>query len=386
MADEKKPQMTLSDFDDEFEGKGIEGDSGEGAGDDETKKDEKDGEGSDTKAGTGDSGDEGQGGEGDDGAGEGSGEGDEGDEGTGDAGEKKDQGEGEGGEEGDSDDDEDEFEQLNEILGFKPTKQPDFNIDGYATYAREYAEKHSRDAIADYDEKFKQTNPRAYAYMVHLSNGGSDEQFFGIVGEDYSEWEMKDDDKETAKRIISTALREKGMPDNMIRRSLGASEDEDKLIDDAKQFQTDKKAAMERWQKDQETEFERVKTEQKRVADEMLDSLSESLLRQGRLNNIIIPEADKKEFYQHIVKNVVFDGESFYMVNPITAENIGSSLESEYFRYKKGDLDELIKRKAKTESTKSLRLKKKKIADSKKKGEGEAGEVKDGMPAPLGSI
>jgi hypothetical protein len=219
--------------------------------------------------------------------------------------------------------------------------------------------------------------------MLHLQNGGTDEQFFNVIGDDYSDWELKDDDKETAKRILGLALKEAGLPDDMARRQILASEDEKKLIEDAKKFQERKKTQITKWKQDQEQEFNQKAEKQAAAIEVMTKAISTSLITDGRLDNIIIPEGDKKGFHEYVLKNVVVDGENFYMVNQLTPENIASALEAEYFRFKKGDLDELVKRKAKTQTTKKLRLDKKKAAESKKQpGE----ETKEKTFVSLGSL
>src|SRR5690606_3330803 len=78
-----------------------------------------------------------------------------------------------------------------------------------------------------------------------------------------------------------------------------------------------------------------------------MDKRLSSIVKKGEIKDWIIPANDRENFVKYLRENIGFADGKFYITRPLDPDKLSEELQSEFFRFKKGDLKDLIDRRAK---------------------------------------
>ena len=211
------------------------------------------------------------------------------------------------------------------------------------------------DELNKFEDSLKQLNPRAYAFLTHILDGKKEEEFFKIAGDPATlptdaELEVNVD---LQKDIITRNLKAKGNSDKVINAFIKSAVTDDELEETAKEAlkeEITRQAASLR-----AVEEASAKQNQERQAKikEMNDYVGQ-VATSGKLDGIIIPEKDRAAFAKAVTESIRFNDGKFSMVTELTNENLMQAFKEKFFSFKKGNLEGLIEKQAKTENTRRL--------------------------------
>lgn len=235
-----------------------------------------------------------------------------------------------------------------------------------------------------FEAQIKADNPRGYAYLIHTTNGGTDDEFFQGAPAFTLPTE---DELSTSAELQSTMyrfdLKNRGLDEDMVEVLVAKAIKDNNLKDkavasfkyiEAKQVEQNTAIELRRKQAEQET--------QQRYAT-MEASITEAIDKEI---SFIVPEAAKPEFRKFLNSKLTYDDSTgeFFVVDKINKESLKSTIESLLFQYKKGDLATLIRKEAKSQASHKLRLK----LDANNKGAGQSSNAGNKRPefVPLGSL
>jgi hypothetical protein len=261
----------------------------------------------------------------------------------------------------DDDDDHNIYQEIAKITGFEPDEEFEDSIAGYAKYVERYGDH----VAARIEESLKVNHPKAYAYLLHTINGGKDEEFFSsAVSQDYWSAELKEDDYDTQERIVKSSLKEQGWSDKRIARHIEVLKDDDALFEEASEIAEKKKEEVQRSTAEKVKQAEEIDHKNRELRQAMNKKLTETI-SSGEIKNWVIPKNDREKFAGFMRENIVFDGGKFYLRRELDPDKLSEELQGEYFKFKKGNLKDLIERTAKSVSVKKL----KRESDSPRKTE-----------------
>lgn len=235
-------------------------------------------------------------------------------------------------------------------------------------------------AIENFEKLLQQKAPRGYEFLNHIINGGKEEDFFktyqpkdwGKVSLDENAY--KDDAGKNDKKALEN-VQVQVLKEYYTRRGLEEGDIEE-LIEtalDKGQLKTKAEAAHAAIVNEDKEKIERMNQqleEQRKVQlkaiNEMSDKIS-SIIETGNIGNFVIPKKDKEGFDQFFKQNVRYDNGKFYIIKEIGDKDLEQEMQKEFFAYKKGNLNDLIERKAKTINAR--RLGEKKAKEKKQVGQ-----------------
>lgn len=212
-----------------------------------------------------------------------------------------------------------------------------------------------------FEENLMKGDPRAYAYMLHRSNGGNDEDFFKVKTEVLPEWETLKGSVDLQQQFYKRVLTRKDiLPDQA-----------DMIVKDA--IEKNKLPALveveynrlKKQDEDQAAEMLRISEQnQKReqqIIQKMGTTLKEKIIENKGLG-ITIPDTKRPEFLQFMNSLMHLDPQSgrWFLQQEMTGENMNNLIEAMYFLSVGGNLNEIISNRAKEENTNQLRLRLKK--------------------------
>lgn len=241
-------------------------------------------------------------------------------------------------------------EELSVDFGDTPPTTPE----GMVKYLTKFREQ----GIEEYEAALKEKAPRAYQAMLIEVGGGNPSEYFLPEDQDttdYKSYELKDDDIDSQKLLIRRAYSYQGLDDETITRLVEISEDKDSLKSDSEKALNYLKSTQE----ERETKAqESVKLKKERDMNTMSSFVTEldSIISEGSLSSFKIPNADKTEFAKYVKQNITYNDGKFYSTEEVKSDNLNNVLSNLFFKFKGGDLDKLIKNKAKSERVKELRI------------------------------
>lgn len=211
----------------------------------------------------------------------------------------------------------------------------------------------AKSAVREYDNTLKEKYPRAYQLMLHLAQGGKEEDFYKPENADFKSLTITKEDKAGQENVLRIALAAKGNSSAIIEAVITSVKDSAKLYETAKDELEKLQAAQ-------------AKTEQERVArasalkkkeDDDFAALATSIetaVTKG-FEGIVVPEKDKKGFLDFLSSRIDYSNGNFYVAKPLNAKEIAKELKYQYFEFKGGDLKGLIEREAKSQNTRKLK-------------------------------
>lgn len=210
-------------------------------------------------------------------------------------------------------------------------------------------------------ERFEQDlvrrDPRAYAYMLHRDNGGSDEDFFATKTEVLPEWDVLKNSVDLQQAFYRRVL---------ARKEIDADQS-DIIIKDL--ITKNKLGAvvegeynrMRKQDEDQARELLKVNEQNQQKQQQMVNRMG-SLLQEKIIENkglgITIPDAKRGGFLQFVNQLVHMDPNTgqFYLQQAITSDNMNALLEAMYYLSVGGNMDDIISNRAKAQNTNQLKL------------------------------
>jgi hypothetical protein len=222
-------------------------------------------------------------------------------------------------------------------------------------------------AVDNYDNHLKETHPRAYAFFLHLQNGGTEEDFFEQKSPTLPTRTEFINNLDIQAETVKNSLVLKGVPPTVAQATVDMYLKDNVLSDEAiKIFDQYEEA-----QKRQIAEAEQINSENLRRQKEneraLVQTVQEGITKEM---NFVIPQAKVNDFTNFVYDNIRQDNGDYYLVQPIKKESIKNTLEALYLQYVKGDINSLVERQAKNKAVQRLRLNMEKDSRTKAGSEG----------------
>ena len=257
----------------------------------------------------------------------------------------------------DEDEDESETEDtvVSEVLsklGYELEGEYDDTSEGLAEMTKDVASQMADDRLDEVLDAF----PLVKQHLEYVLNGGQSENFMQAHDPnlDYNKIELAEDDVRSQKAILANYFTEKGHDKEFIKEMLNDYEDSGKLHNKAEQaknalgkVQSQRKAQMLEQQKE-------IVKQQQQEQDEFWNGVSETIQNSQEFAGLQVPEKEKSKFFNYLSKPVTKEGYTQRDVDHAEAE-MEVKLAIDYLMYKGFNLQDIIKTKAKTQATRSLR-------------------------------
>ena len=248
-------------------------------------------------------------------------------------------------------------------LGYELDGEYEDTSEGLADMTKDVASKMADDRIDEVLEAF----PLVKKHLDYVLSGGQSENFMQAHDPnlDYNQIELAQDDVRSQKAILSDYFKQKGHDKDFIQEMLGDYEDSGKLhskADQARQalgkVQAQKKEQM---LSDQKGMVQKQQAEQQEFWNDVSNTIQESKEFKG----LQVPEKEKAKFFNYLSKPVSNEGHTQRDIDH-SESDMEVKLAIDYLMYKGFNLQDIIKTKAKTQATQSLRQKISKNEDTVK--------------------
>lgn len=209
-----------------------------------------------------------------------------------------------------------------------------------------------------FEENMMKQDPRAYAYMLHRANGGSDEDFFAQKTEVLPELDVLKGSVDLQQAFYKRSLTRKGiLPDqaDLIIKDAVEKNKLSGLVEAEHKLQGDQQAGQ--LQELMRLNDENQKREQQQI-QRMGTMLQERIIENKGLG-ITIPDAKRGGFLQFVNNMVVLDRQSgkWFINQELSQDNMTQVLESLYYMHVKGNMDDIISNRANQKNTQKIKLK-----------------------------
>lgn len=230
-----------------------------------------------------------------------------------------------------------------------------------------------RDTVEEqYDNYIKANLPRAYAYMLHLKNGGTDEEFFAVKHTPLADKETFSSNLDAQRNFLVADLIAKDVPEDVAKLTVDSYIKNNTLTDKALALYDKKKAEESALLATQIKRDEELKAEFNNKVASLNSVLTNGIEKEMKL---VVPADRKAAFHKFIVDNIEHDGKDFYLAQKLDVKQITPGfLEALYLQYVKGDVSALIQREAKRQTVQRLgqRVKNDKTNSSSQRGDDKA--------------
>ena len=257
-------------------------------------------------------------------------------------------------------DDEDDSEEgegtvVSEVLdklGYELEEEYPDTAEGLAEMTKDVASRMADDRIDEVLENF----PLVKEHLQYVLNGGESQQFMQAYDPnlDYNKFELAEDDVRSQKAILANYFTEKGHDQAFIKEMINDYEDSGKLHAKADQAKTalGKVQEQRRGQMVQRQQ-EQVKQQQAKQ-EEFWGEVADTIHESNEFAGLAVPEKEKAGFFDWLATPITKEGYTQRDVDHSEA-NMEVKLAIDYLMYKGFNLQDIIKTKAKTQATKSLR-------------------------------
>ena len=239
-------------------------------------------------------------------------------------------------------------------LGYEVEGDYDDTADGLAEMTKDVASQMADTRIDEVLEAF----PLVKKHLEYVLSGGQSENFMQAHDPnlDYNQFELSQDDVRSQKAILGDYFTEKGHDKEFLKEMLGDYEDSGKL-------HTKAEAARQALGKQQAKQKEQMLSQQKETLatqqqdqQKFWDNISETIQSSQEFVGLQVPEKEKSKFFNYLSQPVSKEGYTQRDVDHAEAD-MEVKLAIDYLMYKGFNLKDIIKTKAKTQATKSLRQK-----------------------------
>lgn len=219
-----------------------------------------------------------------------------------------------------------------------------------------------------FEAQIKADNPRGYAYLIHVANGGTDDEFFqGAPAFTLPTETELSASAELQATMYRFDLKNRGLDDDTVEAIVAKAIKDSNLKE--KSIQSFKYVESKQVEQNNMIEQRRKNAEQqtRQLYATMEASITEAIDKEI---SFVVPETAKPEFRKFLNSKITYDDTTgdFFVVDKIEKDSLKSTIESLLFQYKKGDLATLIRKEAKSQASHKLRLK----LDANNKGGGQS--------------
>lgn len=243
-------------------------------------------------------------------------------------------------------------------------------------------EKVVRDnAVNEFEDHLKRTDPRAYAYMLHREAGGTDEDFFSEPSLSLPTIEAIKESVDLQSTFVKNALLNKGVPEDVATATVENYIKNNVLETKALEVFNAEKAALDKQLQNIEAAQKAALLKEQKAQQALITSLEGNI----NLAGIVIPDAKKNEFSSYIKQYIQQDGDNFYVVQPLTADSMSGLIKQLFLGFSGGDLSKLIEQKGMSVATQRLKAKVK-AANSSAANNGSNDDSNKGKNIPLNQL
>lgn len=246
------------------------------------------------------------------------------------------------------------FDTFNKKLGIELPEDVSFeeSTEGMVDYISHITQQE----IKSYEQQLQEKYPNGWKALLYEAQGGNPKDLFSTEGNNAYNIETLDKDDEKAQReILQSYYKDKGLNENVVNALLDNLETEGTIYDEAKSaLEKVKEDRMKQEEEIMKQQEEKVKQQQE-SDNQFLTSLS-SIIDKGEINNFRIPNKQKDEFKQFVTQHIQYDGKGGYQLGlPMDDEQKAYALQSAFMAFRKGDINDLVKRKADNEFVKRIK-------------------------------
>jgi len=219
-------------------------------------------------------------------------------------------------------------------------------------------ETYSEKRVNDFEEQLKTNYPKEYQALIMRSEGLDPSSLYKQESLDYNSIKITDneDNEDVHKQIIRADLEAQGLSPKRIDALIKNIVDSGESYEEAKESLTKLKEI----QKGELLKYEEEVAKKEAQKKESLDSFSKVItqnITKGQLGDFVVPEKDKQPFYNYLAKHIKYTNGEFEMSIPLNKEPdaLMKQLQTEFFRYKQGNLRDIIVKEAVTANTRKLK-------------------------------
>lgn len=246
----------------------------------------------------------------------------------------------------------DEIIQLNGIQILDDKGQPKIyedSVQGIIEYNKDVAKFEAESSQKEFFNRL----PQVKEFAQHLLNGGKEEDFYKAKTASWKNFTLDTTNEAQLIDVITRDLIAKGQTKEEADEIVTLYKDSNKLEEKGKAAVESRKKA-EDILNTQKAEKAKQEILDNQVKIETYWKTIETTVKTGKLQNIVIPEADKGAFFDYVSKAVDKHGNSQYDLDEMTSKP-EDDLQYKYLRFKKFDLNKLVKTAATTTQARSLR-------------------------------
>lgn len=189
------------------------------------------------------------------------------------------------------------------------------------------------------------------ALFEHKRRGGSTEDFIKKVNSSWSRIQFDGNNEDLLKNAVIAEALSKGMSKERAELTANMYKDTNKLKEFGKEA-FDNLVKDEKFIEQQEIQSRKAFELQEEENNTKHWNNVKEIVTKGKLNNIVIPESDRDNFFKYMALPVDKDRNSQSALDVLTEEQL---LQLEYLKFKKFDLSKLITAAVKNEKVKGLR-------------------------------
>lgn len=237
------------------------------------------------------------------------------------------------------------------------------------------------DEVVRFENHIKTQDPRAYAYFVHRSEGGDDESFFAEKTVKLPTLEEFSGNADQQASLYKQSLIAKGIEEDIAEAQVAKAIANNNLKEKAVAVYNATQAAQ--VEQLRQVELQAAKEEQAYLdtCAAMETSINKAI--DTNLLNFNVPVAQKAGFKSFVKEALRYEDGKFWAVQEIGTD-MDKTLDALYFRYLKGNLNDLVEKRAGTKTVQRLRLG---VSRAKTSGGAVQGNKNtDGKYIPLGEI
>ena len=237
-------------------------------------------------------------------------------------------------------------------LGYETDEEYEDTADGLLKLTQDMSGKIAEAQLDELFEKF----PLVKNHLEYVLSGGESQDFMQAYDPklDYNKIEIDENDTRSQKAILSDYFTTKGHDKNFIEELLEDYEDTGKLY---KKAEAAKKALATSQGEDRQKLITRQKEDresQVKQQEEFWSGVQDTIKNSNEFAGLTVPQKDKGKFFEYISKPVTQEGRTQRDLDHSEAD-MEVKLAIDYLMYKGFKLDDIINKKAKTKSARSLR-------------------------------
>ena len=240
------------------------------------------------------------------------------------------------------------YDEISDITGFRVEGTFEDSVEGYAEYSKALYQ-HSRESLM---QEIAEQHPQAYEALMYTIQGGDPRELYQATVDTIADVDNEID----AEGIVVQGLVSKGIDESTAKFIAEKHKDDGRLVEEANKIIADVNKSNETNRAEMIAKQEQFKREQDELINKTASGLK-NIITKGIFEEngvkTVIPDADKQGFIDYMMNSVqVMPDGSAVVVHKI--DNI-ADLKYDYFRFKRGNLDGLVNRRANDLNAKKLR-------------------------------